>query len=265
MKHSVLMCRPDYFDVTYEINPWMHTDNRPDKQLAMQQWEELYNTYRDLGVFVNLIEPKEGQPDMVFTANAGLVFGKSFIPSQFTYNERRGEEPAFIEWFRNHDYEVLQLPKELKFEGEADRILRNGELLMASGFRSDKEVGEAVKKLLDVKVDEISLVNPDFYHLDTCLAYYDHDDTILYYPEAFDETSQEFIKSRFPQVIEAPKDEAYNYVCNSINFDDVVILNKNCPVVAGQLRDQGYRVIERDTSEFMKAGGSIKCMTLRLS
>ena len=265
MKHSVLMCRPDYFDVTYEINPWMHTEDRPDKQLAMQQWEELYNTYQDLGVFVNLVDPKEGQPDMVFTANAGLVFGKYFIPSQFTYPERQGEEPAFIKWFADHGYEVLQLPSHLHFEGEADRIMRNGELLMASGFRSDQKVAEAVRDLLGVTVDEITLVNPEFYHLDTCLAYYDHDDTILYYPDAFDEASKKFITSRFPNVIEAPKDEAYRYICNSINFDNVIILNKNCPTVAGQLRKQGYKVIELDTSEFMKAGGSIKCMTLKLS
>lgn len=265
MKHRFLMCRPDYFDVEYEINPWMDVSKRPDKELAIAQWEALYQTYVDLGVHVELVEPAANQPDMVFTANAGLVYKNTFIPSQFKYKERKGEEPFFQLWFEQHGYDIVKLPKGMCFEGEADRIFRNGQVLMANGFRTDEKVTEEVARLLDVKVLQVNLVNPNFYHLDTCLAYFDYNDTILYYPDAFDKASQYVIEKEFPNVIKASHEEAYGYVCNSINVDNTIVLSDCCPKIKAQLHLLGYKVIELNTSEFMKAGGSIKCMTLKLS
>jgi N-dimethylarginine dimethylaminohydrolase len=32
---KVLLCPPTYFDVEYEINPWMHKEVRPDKKKSM--------------------------------------------------------------------------------------------------------------------------------------------------------------------------------------------------------------------------------------
>ena len=44
---SVLMCRPDFFTVSYRINPWMHPEDPTDTSLAVRQWDELYEIYRD--------------------------------------------------------------------------------------------------------------------------------------------------------------------------------------------------------------------------
>src|SRR5437763_8547082 len=72
----LLMCPPDHFDVVYEINPWMHTDDGVDVTLARTQWRALQSVYRNLGYEIDSIDGEPGLPDMVFTANGGLVIGE---------------------------------------------------------------------------------------------------------------------------------------------------------------------------------------------
>lgn len=264
MPEKFFMCRPTFFDVVYEINPWMDVANRPDNGLALKQWESLKQTYLDLGAAVEEVEPLPDAPDMVFTANAGLVYENKFIPSRFKFKERQGEEPAFIEWFKGHGYEVLDLPASMTFEGEADRILRHGKILVANGFRTDEVVAYEVGKMLGVDILRLKLVDPKFYHLDTCLAYFEEGDTVLYYPGAFDEESREKIKKEFPRVIEADAEEAGKYVCNSINVGMTVVMNQGCPKVQAEFEKCGYKIVTLDMSEFLKSGGSIKCLTLKL-
>ncbi|OGY41591.1 MAG: hypothetical protein A2Y82_01205 [Candidatus Buchananbacteria bacterium RBG_13_36_9] len=260
-----LMCQPQYFDVDYEINPWMNVGNRPDKILAQKQWLDLKNTYLKLGAEVNLIDPIKDLSDLVFTANAGLVYENIFIPSQFKFRERKGEEPHFIKWFESKGYVVKRLPPSIDFEGEADRILHNDKILMGYGFRSSLPAHKEISKILKKEVIPLELINPNFYHLDTCLAYFDFNDTILYYPKAFSLESQEIIKKEFNNIIQVSDEEAFKYACNSINISDNVVINENCTDAYSKLKKYNYKIYTLNTSEFMKAGGSIKCMTLILS
>src|SRR5689334_25932 len=96
-----LMCPPDHFGVEYVINPWMAgklgtvADGR-----ARAQWQALHALLTEtLGAEVAQVTPQPGLPDMVFTANAGLLRGGVFVPSRFRYPERQGEEPYFARWF----------------------------------------------------------------------------------------------------------------------------------------------------------------------
>ena len=70
---SILMCEPKHYDIVYEINPWMNRQHGAKKQLATQQWNQLKNLIEKCGVEVKLVSPEAGWPDMVFTANAGLM------------------------------------------------------------------------------------------------------------------------------------------------------------------------------------------------
>ncbi len=74
----LLMCAPEYFEVSYEINQWMQPQTWKDnsnqfKQIANEQWQHLYQTFEFIGVAVELVKPEPGVPDMVFTANAAIV------------------------------------------------------------------------------------------------------------------------------------------------------------------------------------------------
>src|SRR5947209_1787275 len=95
---QVLMCPPPYFSVRYEINPWMKVGAPPDHGLASTQWQRLVALYEQFGVEVLIVPPAPAQPDLVFTANAGLIYGQRFLLSRFRYPERRGEESYFRAW-----------------------------------------------------------------------------------------------------------------------------------------------------------------------
>ena len=104
------MCPPDYFEVLYEINPWMHREIVADVDRAKEEWDNLVAILRAAGAVVETLPPEEGWPDLVFTANAGVANGRQFIPSRFRHPERQGETTHDAAWFASHGYEVAELP-----------------------------------------------------------------------------------------------------------------------------------------------------------
>src|SRR5262249_3700981 len=82
----LLVCPPDYFSIDYEINPWMHRSNVVNPQIAVEQWHRLMKVLEhDVGVVLERMTPVPGLPDLVFTANAGVVAGRKAVPSRFRY------------------------------------------------------------------------------------------------------------------------------------------------------------------------------------
>src|SRR6476646_10012724 len=101
MRH-LLLCAPDHYGVEYEINPWMDRSRKAIPDLAQKQWQGLHDKLTSLGCQIELAAPQPGLPDMVFTANAGLVVGNRFLRANFRYKERKGEETHFERWFAEH-------------------------------------------------------------------------------------------------------------------------------------------------------------------
>src|SRR6516162_10048560 len=89
---------------------------------AGQRWQKLYDTLVGLGVPLELLDPQTGLPDLVFTANAGLMFGNRFFSSRFRHEERARETPYFDAWFADHGYTVEHLPDGIYFEGAGDSL-----------------------------------------------------------------------------------------------------------------------------------------------
>ncbi|MDP2727056.1 MAG: arginine deiminase-related protein, partial [Dehalococcoidia bacterium] len=203
----VLMCPPDYYGIYYEINPWMSVAKQADREKARQQWQELYDLYRALGVKVDLMEPVEGLPDMVFTANAGVVSGDLFIATNFRYPERQGEEKHFCSWFEAHDYRVERLPKGCFFEGMGDVKLYRELLFAGFYFRSDVRTHLMVGEKLEKLVVSLELTDRRFYHLDTCFCPLD-DALVMYYPPALQDYSQEAIKHHTETQLEIDEEDA---------------------------------------------------------
>ena len=73
------MCPPDYFTVEYVINPWMAgNEDSLSLERAKQQWQNLYKEISKHAEVVT-VDPNPKLPDMVFTANAGVVYGDKAI------------------------------------------------------------------------------------------------------------------------------------------------------------------------------------------
>ncbi len=261
-----LMCPPDHYDVDYVINPWMEGNiHKSSRDRAVQQWHQLYHILKEHAI-VDLVPPQQGWPDMVFTANAGLVLGDTVVLSRFLHKERQGEEPYFKQWFEANGYKVYELPKDLPFEGAGDALLdREGRWLWAGyGFRSELDSHPYLAKWLDIEVLSLRLIDDRFYHLDTCFCPLT-DGYLLYYPAAFDSYSNRVIEMRVApeKRIAIAEADAVNFACNAVNVDRIVIMNKASDPLKERLVNVGFQIIETPLTEFLKAGGAAKCLTLR--
>ena len=257
-----LMCPPEYFAVTYAINPWMRPDQPTDAGLAMRQWARLRQVYLDLGHDVRTIEPVPGLPDMVFAANGATMVGGTVLGVRFAHPERAGEAGAYLQWFRDHGYEDVRAAGVVN-EGEGD-ILYTGRVLLAGyGFRSDLAAADELAEAFGVPVVSLRLVDPRFYHLDTALAVLDSD-TAMYYPAAFDDDARAALAGQFAELIEAKDEDAEVLGLNAVSDGLHVVLPAQARNLAAQLRERGFSPIGVDVSELLKGGGGPKCCTLEL-
>jgi N-dimethylarginine dimethylaminohydrolase len=259
----ILMCPPDYFGIEYEINPWMNIRVKSDAERARRQWTALCETLRELGASVDLIEPVAGLPDLVFTANAGMVYQSLFVSSRFRYGVRQREAPHFEKWAAERGFEVIQVPEGYNFEGAGDALFCGETLFAGYRFRSDVRSHQWIGERLGLEVLPLELVDPRFYHLDTCFCPVRADLTI-FYPGAFDEYGRSVIRDRIPNLIEVAPEEAVSFSCNAVVVGRAVVMNEGAPKLAAALAERGFTVHALDFSEFIKSGGSAKCLTLRI-
>ena len=259
----LLLCPPDYYGIEYEINPWMNRAENAVPEIARQQWGGLMTKLENLGCQVELLKPVAKLPDMVFTANAGMVVGQRFIRSNFRFAERRGEEPYYDEWFKLHGYEIVHLPKELYFEGEGDALFCSDILFCGYRFRSDIRSHQHLGELLKCLVISVELVEDRYYHLDTCFCPLS-DGAAVWYPGAFDSYGQSAIRHHLNDLIEVHPEEATHFACNAIVLGKDVVLPEATPRLTAELNGRGYRTHPLPMTEFLKAGGACKCLCLLL-
>jgi N-dimethylarginine dimethylaminohydrolase len=262
---SYLMCPPDYFGVFYEINPWMHTENAVDQDRAQEQWHHLVAHLRRAGATVQTLEPVKSLPDIVFTANAGLVDGRRFIPSQFTYPERQLEAIYDTEWFRSHDFEITEFSRDprLNFEGCGDAFMVCGRLVAGYGFRTDLAAHAVLAKKLGVGYHSIKLVDVRLYHLDISFCPLDERHAIIA-PDVWDRKSCEGLEQLIPEPLVLELDEAMTFCANSVVVGKTIIMPYCPPRVGRILCKWGYEVCVSPVTEFVKAGGGVRCLTLAL-
>ncbi|MDU0345074.1 N-dimethylarginine dimethylaminohydrolase [Microbacterium sp. KSW2-29] len=265
-----LMCRPEHFTVSYSINPWMEPSRPTDTALAVRQWQALHDTYVSLGHEIELIDPLEGLPDMVYTANGGFVIDGIAYGPKFRFRERAAEAPAFIDWFAANGFEVAE-PVEVN-EGEGDFLLVGDTILAGTGFRSTGDSHREVGEVFSREVVSLTLTDPRFYHLDTAISVLDPVEgpggvdkaNIAYLPTAFDERSQAILRERYPDAIRVSDADGAVFGLNSASDGKNVIISPRAVGFEAQLRERGYTPVMVDLSELLLGGGGIKCCTLEL-
>jgi len=256
--NKILLCNPEHFNVTYSINPWM-TNKIVNTKVAMAQWTYLETTIKNIGLDVKYIEPCIDLPDMVFTANAGIVKDKLVILSNFKYPQRQNEKDKFKRWFLSNNYNVHELDSSLTFEGAGDCTIVGDTLIAGYGFRTDRLANEKIAKLLNLKLINIKLVNENFYHLDTCLSIISSD-LGIYFPDAFEDKNMENILQM--ELIKVSKYEAHQFACNSIVYKEHIIMPQGNNNISATLKSKGYKITEVNMSEFLKSGGAAQCLAL---
>jgi len=259
----ILMCSPEHYGIEYEINPWMNLRVKNDPEESRRQWRRLHETLERLDVRIEHLRPVSGLPDLVFTANAGLIYKDLFICSRFRYGERQGEAPIFARWFADHGYRVEETPDGHYFEGAGDALFCGETLFAGYRFRSDARCILWLGERLGVEALPLELVDPRYYHLDTCFCPLDAE-TAIYFPGAFDEYGRSVLEARIPNLLEVSGEEAVSFSCNAVVLGRSVVLNEGAPKLARALERQGFQPIPLRLTEFIKAGGSAKCLTFRI-
>jgi N-dimethylarginine dimethylaminohydrolase len=259
----ILMCPPDYYGIEYEINPWMSRSRGSAPQRAQQQWQGLHDLLVNLGVQVELMTPQKGLPDLVFTANAGLIFNDRFFSASFRHEVRARESPHFDAWFAAHGFKVEHLPQGTFFEGAGDALFCGPTLFAGYRIRSDVNGHQWLGNVLGKQVLPLELINPHFYHLDTCFCPLAPGEAI-YYPAAFDAYGRKVIQTHIPRLLAVGDGDAKRFGCNAVVVGKTAIVNAGCDQLLGDLQTWGYQTRALELDEFLKAGGSAKCLTLRL-
>jgi N-dimethylarginine dimethylaminohydrolase len=257
------MCPPVFYGIHYEINPWMNTERQADHKRAGEQWRTLFDCLVEAGADVVEVAPVEGLPDMVFTANAALIYGRRAVVSHFRHVQRQGEEAHFRAWLVDRGFEALETPAGCSFEGAGDALFCGDTLFAGYRLRSDARGHQQIAATLGVRVLPLELVDPYYYHLDTCFCPLDPD-TAIYFPAAFDDYGRRVLEANIPRLMEVDPEEARSFACNAAVVGRTVITNDGCPRLHAQLEAAGFTPIATPLGEFVKAGGSAKCLTLRL-
>jgi N-dimethylarginine dimethylaminohydrolase len=258
-----LMCPPLHFGVLYEINPWMHREVSVDVDRAMAQWEGLSANLRAAGAEVVTIEQQPNVPDLVFTANAGLVSGDRFIPSHFRHPERQPETEVFAAWFAANGYDVVRLPRELDHEGAGDALPFGGTLLSGYRPRSDVAAGTVLSTLLAAPVRTVELVDPRLYHVDLTFCPLD-DRHAICAPTGWDAYGRKVVEALVPEPLWLDEADALTFCANSVVVGTNIVMPSTPPAVGRQLEAWGFSVVESPVGEFLKAGGGCRCLTLAL-
>ena len=273
----LLMCPPTLYEVNYVINPWMAGNlGAASKSRALAQWSALHAVLSTLTT-VHLIDPAPGSPDMVFTANAGLARNGTVALSSFFHPERQAEEQHFRRWFVDAGYRILDLPRSTPFEGEGDALFSADGARLWVGFgtrtlQSSHAALDALWPATDPLATEphsivgLHLIDPRFYHLDTCFAPLD-DGSLLYFPAAFDAPSRALIEAFYTpaQRIAVDETDAACFASNAVNLGRTIVLNHISPGLQHRLEARGFTVIQLALDEFLLAGGAAKCLVMKLS
>lgn len=267
------MCAPDYFDVVDSKNAFM-SGNRGavDRELAMRQWQDLVAVFERLGHRVHQIKPAEGLEDMVFCANQVLPWvdeqGQSHvILSQMRHESRRREVPHFAQWFSQRGYKIHELTEvsgaKPFFEGQGDAIWHPGRKLLWGGVgaRTQDSAYDQIESLTGARVVRLRLTGDTYYHLDTAFSALS-EDVVLIYPGAFEMESLDAIVRAFANVLVINEEDASNFAGNCLALGRQVILQKGSARTAKLLGQTGFEVLEVETGEFMKSGGSVFCLKM---
>ena len=258
-----LMCRPEFFGVLYEINPWMHAEVQADPDRAHEQWDNLVHALKGAGAQIDLLEPAGELPDLVFTANAGIVNGSQFVPARFRHPERQGETEHDVAWFAANGFTIDELPVGVAHEGAGDALPFGEVLLSGYRWRSDAASHAYLSALTGAPVRSIELVDERLYHLDLTFCPLD-DRRAMVAPLGWDKYGLRLLEAAVPEPLLLEDDEALAFCANSVVVDNNVVMPSCPPRVGRQLEAWGFSIEVCAVGEFLKAGGGCRCLTLAL-
>jgi N-dimethylarginine dimethylaminohydrolase len=142
-------------------------------------------------------------------------------------------------------------------------------IFLGHGFRSTENASRVLSMAFPYhRVIPIRLLDPYFYHLDTCFCPLPDGKHAVIYEHAFDETSSALLCNEFEK-IQTTREEALLFTCNAVCVLHRGVVHYVCHPTTKRMRDRlaslNIVVVEVDVSEFHKAGGSVRCLLLDMN
>ena len=273
----IMVVDPAHFNVSYVINPWMRpgdwaADPAGHQAEARASFHDLCEALTAAGADVHPISGVDGQPDMVFPANAAVVLDGRALVARFACAERQGEEQPYFDAL--HAYVASGLLQEVAFfpegvfqEGAGDAIWDKNRQFFWCGYgqRSIHAAIGELEKFFGKKTVSLELATPQIYHLDTCFCPLSGGE-VLYYPPAFTPEALAKIEANVApaQRLIASAEDAAAFCVNAVCIDRTVVMARAPAHVREMLEGAGYKVVDINLDPFILSGGGAYCMTLRI-
>lgn len=259
---ELLMCRPDFFRIEYQINPYMDLLKQPDHEKLIAEYESIVNAHRTAGRTVHFVEAVDGHPDMTYTANQALVRGKKAVLANLP-KERAGEVPFVKSWLVANDYEVVECP--YLFSGQGDALpTGTGAVIKGRGWRSDPKSDDFIAEFLGYRVISVQTIGPEWYDDDLTIGVL-RPGLLAVCLDALDKPSQKrLLNNSELEVIPVSLEEAKNAACNLVSDGTTVILPEGAPNLSSKLEAAGLKVVEKSVKQLWTGGGAVRCTSLAL-
>lgn len=256
------MCPPTYFSIRYEINPWMHIENNVNPVKAKQEFLHLKSVYQSLGIDLIEINQDKNLPDMVYAANFGFPKNNFFIKSNFKFRQRKKESELSKSFFKKLGFAIKELPENITFEGQGDLLTNGKNYFMGWGKRSDFNAKKYLSDFLESEIIDFKLIDPYYYHLDTCFAPLDQKTAVIN-PVAFEKKDLDKVSKLFRNVISVGPNDNKILACNLVVVEKTIVIGKGVSsMLKHEISKYGFTIIEVPIYEFLKGGGGVKCLTL---
>ena len=260
-----LMCPPEHFGVLYEINPWMHRDVKVDPSERATSGSTWSTTLRAAGAEVDAMEPQPDLPDLVFTANAGIVNGDQFVPSRFRHPERQAEAPL-----RHRMVRAARVRRGRAARGRRPRRRRRRApvprpvLLCRLPLPQRRRVARPTSpadRRRPVRSMEAGGRRGSTTSTSPSARSTTAGDVA---PDGWDSYGRKVVEALVPEPLALGLDDALRFCANSVVVGTNVVMPSRPPAVGRRLEAWGFDVAVSPVDEFLKAGGGCRCLTLAL-
>lgn len=232
-----------------------HIERKPiDAALAAVQHSDLAEILRKCNYTVITLPAIEDLPDSVFVEDTALVLPEAAILLPLGTSSRQNEAEFMREHLSKLAPEIRSIGFPAKMEG--GDVLRIGrKLYVGISSRTNAEGAVALSEITAEWGYEVVPVEVEgSLHLKTAVTAPD-ERTVLLNPGWVSK-----VHFRDLRTIEVEPDEPF--AANVLSLGDRIVAHKGFRGTIARLSEAGFRVIETDISEFLKAEAGLTCLCL---
>jgi len=266
---KVLLCSPDHFsfqpinEITKGV---MAQGETADLNAFKREHGELIAAYSENGVEVELIEPREHLPYMVYARDFGCCVSEGVLIGSFREPVRQDEEIVYERKVRELGVPVIGKVVRGSFEGGDFWMLDESTIVHGVVARTDWEGLRNAASILEPLGYTVTgvQINSENLHLDMAFNIVAPGVAVCAIEQMPDFFLRMLEKRRF-ELVEVPSQRVYEHHCNVQALGDGRVLSfAGNTAVNERLGALGLEVVSPEITQILKGGGGPHCMTFPL-